>query len=136
MRKIGAILMIVIITSFSMLGCGDGSEQAVLVPFSIEVNPPVITHAYVGQAYTFSVTISSEESGKAVNISALVNDCYLTINPDKIKPGEVSKVVVVPLDSSVGKTLVINIEGERGGLIERATVSIQMGDTGDTGEGI
>jgi len=132
MRRYLVSLIIIIITSFPLLGCTAEDVQAKAVPFSIEIAPLIVTHAYVGQAYKFSVTVSSEETSKSVNISALVNDCYITVNPEKIKPGEVSRLTVVPLDSAVGKTLIINIEGERSGLVEQATAKIAMGDTGDS----
>jgi len=52
------------------------------------------------------------------------------------KPGQGSKVTVVPDTTSVGKTITITIEGKRDGLIEITTATIEMGDTGDSGEGI
>lgn len=134
MRVFLKIIMIIFAIAVPVLGCGCGSAQYG-VPFSIQVNPPIIVHAYPGQAYIFSVTASSDEAGKAVNISALVTDCEVTVNPRAIIPGQSSKVSVVPGDTSVGKTLNIIIEGERDGLTEIATATIEMGDTGDSGEG-
>jgi hypothetical protein len=134
MKVIVTIIMIILVVTIPVLSCGcDKTELG--VPFSIQVKPPLVVHAYSGQAYIFSVTTLSDETGKAVNITASTTDCDVTVNPKAIKPGQSSKVTVVPGDTSVGKTLTITIEGERDGLIETATAAIQMGDTGDSGEG-
>lgn len=134
MRIFIKIIMIIMVVTIPVLGCGCDSAQYG-VPFSISVNPPLVVHAYSGQAYKFSVTAFSDETGKAVNISASVTDCAVTVNPKAIMPGQSSKVTVVPGATSVGKTLNISIEGERDGLIEKAIATIEMGDTGDSGEG-
>jgi hypothetical protein len=134
MRVFLKIIMIIFAIVIPVLGCGCDNAQYG-VPFSIQVNPPLIVHAYPGQAYIFSVTALSDETGKAVNISASVTDCEVTINPRAIIPGQSSKVSVVPGDTSVGKILNITIEGERDGLTEIARATIEMGDTGDSGEG-
>ena len=134
MKALVAVLMIGIVMVVPILGCGDEAGEG--VPFYIKVKPPLVTHAYAGQAYIFSVTVLSDEAGRAVNISASVTDCDVTVSPRAIKPGQVSRITVVPGDTSVGKTLIITIEGERDGLIEIETATIEMGDTGDSGEGI
>lgn len=133
MRIIIQTLTVAVLLATFVLGCSNGVGEG--IPFSIQVRPPIITHAYAGQAYIFSVTAMSNETGKAVNLSVSVTDCDVTVNPKAIKPGQSSKVSVVPSATSVGKTLTITIEGERDGLIEKATATIEMGDTGDSGEG-
>lgn len=133
MRAIMTIVMITILLIITMSGCGNGVKEG--VPFSIQANPPLVTGAYAGQAYIFSVTALSDEAGKDVNLSVSVEGCDVSVNPKAIKPGQVSKVTVVPDTTSVGKTITITIEGERDGLIEITTVAIEMGDTGDSGEG-
>ena len=64
MRRLTVAIMIAIFMTISVFGCS--TEVKVAVPFSIEVNPQLVTHAYAGQAYTFSVTVSSEETRKKI----------------------------------------------------------------------
>jgi len=134
MRALIKIVMITIFLTIAVSGCGNGAKEG--VPFSIQANPPLVTGAYAGQAYIFSVTALSDDAGKDVIISASAEGCDVSVNPKAIKPGQGSKVTVVPDTTSVGKTITITIEGKRDGLIEITTATIEMGDTGDSGEGI
>ena len=131
MKLLIATTMVIVMVAVLALGCGvDEAKEA--VPFSLQVNPVLVVDAYAGQAYIFSVTALCNEGGKAVNISASVTSGDVSVNPETIEIGQNSKVTVIPSVASVGKTLTINIEGERDGLIEKATAAIEMGDTGDS----
>ena len=131
MKLLITITMGIVMVAVAGLGCGsDGANEA--VPFSIKVSPPLVVGAYAGQAYQFSVTALCDEGGKAVNISASVTSGDVSVNPKTIQIGQNSKVTVIPSPASVGKELTITVEGEREGLIEIATATIEMGDTGDS----
>lgn len=131
MKLLITIIMIIVMLAVPALGCG-GNETKEAIPFSIEVSPVLVVGAYAGQAFIFSVKALCNEGGKAVNISASVTSGDVSVNPETIEIGQNSKVTVIPSVASVGKTIVISIEGERDGLIEKATAAIEMGDTGDS----
>jgi hypothetical protein len=134
MRTFLVVIMIILVIAVPILGCSGEDVEA--VPFSIQVKPAMVTHAYSGQAYIFSVLVLSDQTGRVVNISASNPDCDFSLNPKSINPGEVSRISVVPGPTSVGKILTIAVEGERDGLVEQAEATIEMGDTGDSGEGV
>ena len=125
MKVLTLIIMTIILATIPILGCGNEVREG--VPFSIQVSPQQIGGAYPGQAYKFLVTALSDETGKAVNISASITGAYLEVNPKAIKPGEVATITIIPGDTSVDQTLIMTIEGERDGLIEKETATIYMG---------
>jgi hypothetical protein len=90
----------------------------------------------VGQRCIFLVSItepSGFDSG-SVQISATNEEkmADVQVNPQQIHAGQVAEVTVVPKTESVGKNLTITITGERGGLIQKGTTSVEVIDWEDT----
>ncbi|MFC2062701.1 hypothetical protein ACFLS8_01985, partial [Chloroflexota bacterium] len=122
MKVITLIILTIILVAISLVGCGDGGGEA--VPFSIQVVPQQMDDTVPGQICVFLVTTQSDDTAKAINISATASGASLTVSPQTIKPGQVTEVTAIPDDSSIGKRLTITIEGERGGLTEIETASL------------
>ena len=116
----------ILLSAVTVFGCNGESEIGEGVPFSIQVNP-ISIEGYPADEFTFLVKVTSEETRKVVNISASVVGASLAINPESIMPGDVAEVIVVPFNESTGKLLIINIEGERDGIIEKTTANIYVG---------
>ena len=125
MRLFITALMVIVLSIVTVLGCGGG-EIREGVPFSIQVSPENIDGHALGE-FKFSVTVSSDEARKAVNISAAIAGASLEVNPEAIMPGEMAEIVVVPFTGSTGQLLTLTIEGERDGLVETDTATLFVG---------
>jgi len=91
----------------------------------------------VGQRCIFLVSIkelSASGSKEPVQISAVNEEkmADVKVYPSKISAGEVAGVTVIPNAGSIDKNLTITIIGERGGLIQKETASVEVIDWEDT----
>ncbi len=99
-------------------------------PFSMQVIPEKMEDSIAGQRCVFLVTVVEEglgsDEGKAVNISATATDATVTVSLQAIAPGQVAEVMVVPDKASTGSTLTVTINGERDGLRQTETVTVDV----------
>jgi len=124
--------------------------------FSIQVIPEHITDAIYGQRCIFLVVVTDEgegiSKGKAVNISAKAPGATVTVHPQAITHGQVAEVTVIPGEVIIGEaltspepvtqrppiepiepvepdkpeTLTVTITGEREGLEQTESVTIEV----------
>jgi len=102
-------------------------------PFSLQVIPEHIEDSIAGQRCVFLVVVADEGrgsgEGEAVNISATAPGAAVTVNPQAITPGQVAEVTVIPDKASTGRTLSVNITGERGlKQTDTTTVNVKEGE--------
>lgn len=104
-------------------------------PFSLQVIPEHIEPSIAGQRCVFLVVVADEGRGSgegdAVNISATAPGAAVTVDPQAITPRQVAEVTVIPDEltpdeASTGKTLTVIINGQRGGLEDTETVTVQV----------
>ena len=108
-------------------------------PFSMQVTsrPTAVAGAvpsFAGQRCLFLVVVADEGQGsgkgEAVSISATAPGSTVTVYPQAITPGEVAEVTVIPSVASITQTLTVAITGERYGLkqTETRTVDVLVGE--------
>ena len=101
--------------------------------FSLEVIPGQMEDSVSGQRCVFLVTVEDNDAGKAVNISAEADSQWwrenttVTVNPKAIVAGQVSEVTVIPNERISGPLWVV-IRGERDGLEQTETITINVGE--------
>ena len=92
--------------------------------------PENIEPSIAGQRCVFLVVVADEGQGsgegEAVNISATAPGAVVTVYPQAITPGQVAEVTVIPDKASTGRTLSVNITGERGGLKQTDTTTVNV----------
>jgi hypothetical protein len=90
----------------------------------------------VGQKCIFLVSIADQTGGNlgSVQISASNEEemADVQVNPTRISAGQIAEVIVVPKMESIGKNLTIAIAGERSGLIQKETTTVEVIDWEDT----
>ena len=66
------------------------------------------------------------QGSKAVTISATAPGCQVTVFPQTITSGKVAEVTVVSTEANVGKNVTVTIQGERGGVKQKKTVTFEV----------
>ena len=130
MKRFLVLVMVSILAIWPIASCG-GDEAT---PFSMQVIPEKMKASVSGQMCVFLVTVAEEglgsDEGKAVNISATAIDATVTVSPQAIAPGQVAEVIVVPevtlLPDEESRTLTVTINGERDGLEQTETVTLDV----------
>ena len=120
------VIMVVIICAASV--AYYFAPRPVPAPFSIQVTPEEILDSYPGQKCVFTVVIKEEEDGNGtpVTISATAPDASVTVEPQAITVGQVAEVTVIPAEASENSTIAVTFTGERGGLKETNTTTIDV----------
>ena len=102
--------------------------------FHIDVIPEQRTeeqdplYSIAGQHFVFLVTITDEgqEGQLPVRISATAPSAEVVIYQQDIIEGQVAEVVVIPAQASIGKTIKVNITGNRGGSTDKKVASFDV----------
>jgi hypothetical protein len=120
-------VMLLSLTSCITLGCSESQEE--IIPFHIDVIPEQLNgHSIAGQHCVFLITIT-DEGGKSklpVDISAVASGAEVIIYQRAIPEGQVTEVVVVPTQTSTGKTVEVTITGSRGGLTDEKVIAFEV----------
>jgi hypothetical protein len=139
--RVQAIAVVVVIVIAAVGGLWYYTQSAPdtnPAPFSMEVISRPITpmgveenfRSIAGQRVVFLVVVedTGEGSGygKAVDISATAPGSEVTVNNSAIKSGEVAEVTVIPDQASTNKILALTISGQRSGLEQTETVTIDV----------
>jgi hypothetical protein len=102
--------------------------------FHINVVPQQLSgDSIAGQHCVFLVTITDDgqESELPVTISAKAPGAQVVIYHEDIFTGEVAEVVVIPAQSSVGKTIKVTITGTQGSSTDKEAVSFEVAEGKD-----
>jgi len=85
-------------------------------------------YSIAGQHFVFLVTITDEgqEGQLPVRISATAPSAEVVIYQQDIIEGQVAEVVVIPAQASIGKTIKVNITGNRGGSTDKKVASFDV----------
>lgn len=109
-------------------GC---SAQAEPEPFSLEIHHEEIKgHSIAGQKVNFLVLVDREGEKNPVDLSASAPGCAVSISHEKVA-GEIVEVVVIPEESSIGKTITLTIKAGRDGLEKMKAISFEVIDGED-----
>jgi hypothetical protein len=130
MKRFLVLVMASILAIWPIASCG-GDEAT---PFSMQVIPEKMEDSVSGQMCVFLVTVAEKGLGsddcKAVNISATATDATVTVSPQAIAPGQVAEVIVIPevtlLSGEESRMLMVTVNGERGGLTQTETVTLDV----------
>ena len=144
--RVQAIAVIVVIVIAAVGGLWYYTKPAPdtnPAPFSMEVISRPTTPMRVeeniisiaGQRVVFLVVIADTGEGsgygKAVEVSATAPGSEVTVYHPAIKSGEVAEVTVIPAPTSTNKILTLTISGQRSGLEQIETVTIDVMDGED-----
>jgi len=90
-------------------------------------------YSIAGQHFVFLVTITGEGEGseRPVRISATAPYAEVVIYQKDICEGEVAEVVVIPAQSSIGKTIEVAITGTRDSVSDEKLVSFKVAEGED-----
>ena len=127
MNKIALIsVSLILALVVGLAGCGGEGPS----PFSLQVIPAYMQDTIAGQSCVFLVTVTDAGEGggqgEIVNISATAPGAAVTVGPQAITPGQVAEVIVVPNEASTGSTLTVTVNGERDGLKQTETVTLDV----------
>ncbi|MBA7476768.1 hypothetical protein ES707_12163 [subsurface metagenome] len=124
MKRFLVLVMASILAIWPIASCG-GDEAT---PFSLQVIPAYMEDTIAGQSCVFLVTVTDEGEGggQGVNISATAPGAEVTVSPQAITPGQVAEVIVVPDEASISSTLTVTVNGERDGLKQTETVTLDV----------
>ena len=129
MKKLLFFFSVMLLSSTLCMTFGCSESQEEIIPFHIDVIPEQLNgHSIAGQHCVFLVTIT-DEGGKSklpVDISAVASGAEVIIYQRAIPEGQVTEVVVIPTQASIGKTIEVTITGNRGGLTEEKVVSFEV----------
>jgi hypothetical protein len=118
------ILCILITALLLASGCGEKQNDS---PFKISVVPQELRgFSIAGQSVHYLVTVGEEAKKDAVGISAVSSGADITIVNKDILEGQVAEVIVVPKAESSGKTVTVDIEGKRGSITDKKTVTFEV----------
>ena len=124
--KMLAPVLSFLVLATMVAGCGGGEPA----PFSMQVIPEHMEDTIAGQSCVFLVVVADEGEGsgkgEVVGISATAPGSAVTVDPQAITPGQVAEVTVIPFEASAGETLTVTVGGEREGLEQTETVTIDV----------
>ena len=101
--------------------CG---EEAAAVPFTVRLAPEFVQGIIPGATTDVLVTISNAtETDEPVELAASAEGATVTVEPAKIRDGEVAEVTVVADPAAADTPLDIVVTGQRGDLEETTTKS-------------
>jgi hypothetical protein len=126
------IIMLLIAVLLFIFGCSVSPDEETV--FSIEVYPHQLRGDSIpGQHCVFLVTVHDEShaSQSPVHLSATAAGAEVKIYHQDIVEGEVAEVVVIPEQTSAGKTLEVVITGDRGSLKDEEVVVFAVADGED-----
>jgi hypothetical protein len=127
---VAAIIAVVAIAAFPPAS-GEADENS---PFSINVTPEQLNgESIAGQHCVFLVTITDEgqQSQLPVRISAKAPGAQVVIYQQDIVEGQVAEVVVIPAQTSIGKTIKVTITGTQGSSTNKEIVSFEVAEGED-----
>jgi hypothetical protein len=133
--KIQAVIIVVIITAtiaisaYFLMPINTGTA-----PFSLKViNRPAsfgdIVYSIPGQKCLFLVTVEENQTcigSKPVTVSTTSPDCEVAIFPQSITFGQVAELTVMPTKANIGKNVTITLQGERQGLKQTETITVEV----------
>ncbi len=136
-RAIGVVVIVVVVAIIGGAVWYYTLPGPTPTPFSMRVTsrPTAVedvVQSFAGQRCVFLVVVADEGQGsgkgKAVDISAIDPDSManVTVYPKSITPGQVAEVSVIPSAAGINETLIITVTGERYGLIQTETVTIEV----------
>ncbi|MBR0576977.1 hypothetical protein KCG48_11685 [Proteiniclasticum sp. BAD-10] len=106
------------------LGCTGKSGDAA---FTLQVVPEELKgFAIAGQRIHYLVTLGEENTADPVQITASTAGAQVEVFQGKITAGQVAEVVVVPNKESVGKSISVEIQGTRGAVTEKKTLTFEV----------
>ena len=129
MKKLIFSLAVILLSSTLCIPVGCSKSQDGIIPFQIIVVPEQLNgHSIAGQHCVFLVVITDEGevSEIPVEISATAPGAEIVIYQKDIVEGQVAEVVVIPAQTSIGKTIEVTITGDRNGLTDEQTVSFEV----------
>ena len=109
-------------------GTTGGTTQK-SIPFKINVLPEQLKGmSIVGQQIVYLITITEEggTSKTPVEISAKAESAAINIIRKSIIAGQIAEVVVVPDNTSVGKTVELTITGSRDEFVEKKVLTFDV----------
>jgi hypothetical protein len=121
----GKKLLCLLVTALLLAsGCGEKENDS---PFKITVLPQELKGFSIsGQSIHYLVTVSDEAKKDAVIVSAMSSEADVTVVDKDIIEGQVAEVIVVPKAESAGKTVTVDIEGKRGSVTDKKSVTFEV----------
>ncbi len=129
-----AIIVIIITATIALSAHFLMPTNTEAAPFSLNViNRPAsfgdIFYSIPGQKCLFLVTIKENQTStgpKPVNISVTSPECEVAVFPQSITEDQVAELSVVPTQANIGKNVTITLQGEREGLQQTETITVEV----------
>jgi hypothetical protein len=124
----GCLVVIAAVVVIAVFPPASGEPDGTTA-FHVNVVPEQLNgDSIAGQHCVFLVTITDEgqEGQLPVRISAQAPSAQVVIYQEDIFEGEVAEVVVIPAQTSIGKTIKVTITGNRGGSTDKKVVSFDV----------
>jgi len=124
---VGCIAAIIAVVAIATLASPGGVDET--AAFDINVIPEQLKgDSIAGQHCVFLVTITDEgqEGQVPLRISAKAPGANVVIYQEDIFEGQVAEVVVIPSQTSIGRTIKVNIAGNRGSATVKKSVSFAV----------
>lgn len=107
-----------------LVGC---TARSVDTPFTLRVIPQELKgFAIAGQEIHYLVTLQEDASEQPVKITASSSSADLRILPEEISQAQVAEVVAIPKAESIGQTVEVVIEGQRGTVRDSHTMTFEV----------
>ena len=124
---VGCIAAIIAVVAIATLASPGGVDET--AAFDINVIPEQLKgDSIAGQHCVFLVTITDggQEGQVPVRISAKAPGANVVIYQEDIFEGQVAEVIVIPSQTSIGRTIKVTIAGNRGSATVKKSVSFAV----------
>lgn len=124
MRRRGMFASLLVMTLLLLFGC---AEKPVESAFTLRVVPQELKgFSIAGQRIHYLVTLGEENITDPVKISATASGAEVEVVQTDIVSGKVAEVIVIPKPDSVGKSVDVLIEGKRGSVTDKKTMTFEV----------
>ncbi len=124
MRSVRKLICLLVTALLLGYGCAQKQNDS---PFKITVIPLELKGFSIpGQSIYFLVTVSEEAKKDAVTITASSSGADVTVVSKDVIEGQVAEIIVVPKAESSGKTITVDIEGNRGSVKDKKSVTLEV----------
>lgn len=124
MRSVRYLICLLVTALLLGSGCAQKQNDS---PFKITIIPQELKGFSIpGQSIHYLVTVSEEAKKDAVTITASSSGADVTVVNKDILEGQVAEIIVVPKAESAGKPITVDIEGNRGSIKDKKSVSFEV----------
>lgn len=120
-RWVAALLVLSLVL---VVGCAEKGTDAA---FTLQVVPQELKgFAIAGQRIHYLVTLAEDTSAGPVQVGASSSGVEMEVVQGTITAEQVAEVIIIPNPESVGKSISVEIQGTRGSVTEKKTLTFEV----------